>query len=103
MCIRDSGSPADLAKFAADGNTSVASITGFAGVHSMNVSTNAVTVKHDILPGADITTTSLPPVDGFFTPAPYRGAFKVVNIDQHEMCIRDRNISAILESVTITF
>ncbi len=71
------GSPADLTKFTNDGNTSVASVTGFAGLHSMNVSTNAVTVKHDILPGADITTTSLPPVDGFFTPAPYRGAFKV--------------------------
>ncbi len=71
------GSPADLAKFAADGNTTLVSLSGFSGIHSMNVSNNAVTTKHDMLPGANITTTSLPPVDGFFTPAPYRGAFKV--------------------------
>lgn len=71
------GSATDLTKFAADGNTSVASVAGFAGLHSMNVTNNAVTIKHDLIPGADITTTTTPPVDGFYTPAPYRGAFKV--------------------------
>ncbi|MDZ4747370.1 MAG: hypothetical protein SH808_02720 [Saprospiraceae bacterium] len=71
------GSPADLTKFTTDGNTSLASLAGFSSVHNMNVTTNAVTVKHDILPGANISTSSLPPVDGFYTPAPYRGAFKV--------------------------
>ncbi len=53
-------------------------VAGFAGLHSMNVSTNAVTVKHDILPGADITTTII--ASGrwiFHTSQPYRGAFKV--------------------------
>lgn len=71
------GLPADLTKFAADGNTTVASVAGFAGHHSMNVSTNAVTTKHDLIPGADITPVTTPPVDGFYTPVTYRGAFKV--------------------------
>jgi hypothetical protein len=71
------GSPADLAKFAADGNTSVVSLAGFSGLHSMNVANNAITTQHDLLPGGDITTTTFPPVDGFYTPASYRGAFKV--------------------------
>lgn len=71
------GSSADLAKFAADGNTAVTSVPGFAGFHSMNVTTNAVTTKHDLIPGANISTNTLPPVDGFYTPANYRGAFKV--------------------------
>jgi hypothetical protein len=70
------GSPADLAKFAADGNTSVASVAGFAGLHNMNVTTNAVTTQHDLIPGTDIATSTLPAVDGFYTPANYRGAFK---------------------------
>ncbi|HEY3385213.1 MAG TPA: hypothetical protein VGK46_01810 [Saprospiraceae bacterium] len=70
------GSGPDYTKFNADGNTAIASVAGFSGLHNMNVSTNAVTTKHDLIPGADITSTSLPPVDGFFTPANYRGAFK---------------------------
>jgi hypothetical protein len=70
------GSSADLTKFAADGNTSVPSVAGFLGHHSMNVSNNTVTTKHDLIPGADIATSTLPAVDGFFTPANYRGAFK---------------------------
>src|SRR5687768_8124061 len=70
------GSAADLAKFTADGNTSVASVAGFSGLHSMNVTTNAVTTKHDITPGANIATNTNAPVDGFYTPASYRGAFK---------------------------
>lgn len=68
---------ADTAAFVADGNVKVASIAGFVGSHVMNVSTNVVTTKHDLIPGADITTSTTPPVDGFFTPANYRGAFKV--------------------------
>ena len=71
------GGAPDLAKFAADGNTSVPSVAGFSPLHVMNVANNAVTTKHDILPGANIATATLPPVDGFYTPANYRGAFKV--------------------------
>ena len=70
------GSPSDLAKFTADGNTNVASVAGFNGFHSMNVSTNAVATKHDIIPGTNLTPASTVSVDGFYTPAPYRGAFK---------------------------
>jgi len=67
--------PADTAAFLADGNVKVASVAGLAPVHVMNVSTNAVTTMHDLIPGANITTSTLPPVN-FFTPANYRGAFK---------------------------
>lgn len=70
------GSGADVTKFTADGNTSVASVAGFNGHHTMNVSTNAVTTKHDLIPGADIASSTVPPVN-FFTPTNYRGAFKV--------------------------
>jgi hypothetical protein len=70
------GSGADLTKFAADGNTSVPSIAGFAGFHNMVVSNNSVTTKHDIIPGANVTPVSAPPVNGFYTPVTYRGAFE---------------------------
>lgn len=67
---------ADLAKFAADGNTGVASVAGITPAHTMNVNTNAVSAKHDLIPDVNITTTTNPAVDGFFSPAPYRGAFE---------------------------
>jgi hypothetical protein len=43
----------------------------------MNASTNAVTTQIDAIPNPALSTTGCPtpPVDGFFSPAPYRGAF----------------------------
>ncbi|MFM2284647.1 MAG: hypothetical protein RLZZ543_144, partial [Bacteroidota bacterium] len=64
---------ADQTKFAADGNTSVASLAGldytFAG--------SGVTVsdKFDAVPSTNIASTCAAPSDGFFTPTTYRGAF----------------------------
>ncbi len=70
------GTPADTLKFFNDGNRQVPAVSGFSGFHNMSVSTNAVSTKHDLIPGANITPVSTPPVDGFYTPTTYRGAFK---------------------------
>lgn len=67
---------ADTANFIADGNTRAASLAGFSPLHVMNMTTNAVTTKHDLIPGANGGPISTPPVDGFFSPVTYRGAFK---------------------------
>ena len=67
---------ADIAKFAADGNTSAASLPGFDFSLTMNYTTNAVTDKYDATPEPAVTTTCTPPSNGFFTAAPYRGAFE---------------------------
>lgn len=69
--------PADETTFTNNGNSNVASIPGFAAPHQMNVSTNAVATKHDLIPSNNTVAgvASAVPVDGFFTPAPYRGAF----------------------------
>ena len=68
--------PADTTTFLGDGNTDLVSLAGFSPIHVMNPTTNAVTTEHDIIPGANIATTSTPPVDGFYTPTDYRGAFR---------------------------
>jgi hypothetical protein len=69
--------PADNAKFTADGNVSVASLPNFDFAYTMNFAANTVTGgdKYDAVPDAQ-STTCTPPADGFFTPAPYRGAFE---------------------------
>jgi hypothetical protein len=66
---------ADNTKFAADGNNSVASLAGFDFAYTMNFAANTVTDTYDAVPNA-VSTTCTPPADGFFTPAPYRGAFE---------------------------
>ena len=66
----------DLAKFAADGNVSVSSLTGFDYAYTMNYTTNVVTDKFDAVPEPLIASTCATPVDGFFTSAAYRGAFE---------------------------
>lgn len=66
----------DLTKFAADGNLEVVSIAGFDFLHTMNTSTNAVTDVYDAIPNPGLASTCTPPVDGFFTPTNYRGAFE---------------------------
>jgi hypothetical protein len=66
----------DTAQFyTTDKNTNVASIPGFNYIWSMNGTTNAVATQFDAMPNPALPTTIAPPVDGFFTPAPYRGAF----------------------------
>ena len=69
-------------QFAADLNTvSTAALPGFSYAFTVNSSTNAVTVKNDVTPNPalGITGCPTPPVDGFFEPANYRGAFSSVN------------------------
>jgi hypothetical protein len=68
----------DSTKFANDGNIVLGSIPGFDYIHGMNVSTNAVTDVMDVIPSPNLSVSGCPvaPVDGFFTPALYRGAFE---------------------------
>ncbi len=65
--------------FTTDLNSSVTSLTGFdfAFVMSSPLTSNTVTTKNDVIPTTAVSVTGCPtvPVDGFFTPAPYRGAF----------------------------
>jgi hypothetical protein len=69
-------------QFAADLNTvSTASLPGFSYAFTVDATTNTVTVKNDVTPNPalGITGCPTPPVDGFFEPANYRGAFSSVN------------------------
>ncbi len=55
------------------GNT----LPGFSYAFTLNTTTNAYTVKPDVIPNPALSVSGCPtaPVDGFFTSAPYRGAF----------------------------
>ncbi|MEN9333844.1 MAG: hypothetical protein RLY35_1024 [Bacteroidota bacterium] len=55
------------------GNT----LPGFSYAFTLNSTTNAYTVKPDVIPNPALSVSGCPtaPSDGFFTPAPYRGAF----------------------------
>lgn len=66
----------DSVKFFADGNINAASIPGFDYQYTMNTTTNAVSDKYNATPTPALATTCTPPVDGFFSPANYRGAFE---------------------------
>lgn len=68
--------PSDSAKFLADGNIIAASVPGFDFLYTMNTATNAVTDKYNATPTPSLATTCAAPVDGFYTPANYRGAFE---------------------------
>jgi hypothetical protein len=75
--------PADYLQFlTTDKNDSLASIPGFsyAFVLSSPNTSNAVTTKNDVTPTTALSVVGCPtvPVDGFFTPANYRGAFSSV-------------------------
>lgn len=59
-----------------DVNSVVASVPGFDFAWVMNTSTNSVSDKYDATPNPNLSTTCTPPVDGFFNPANYKGAFK---------------------------
>lgn len=63
--------------FTTDGNASVATVAGLDFTHAMNTSTNAITDQYDMIPTTNVASTcTTAPVDGFFTPAAYRGAFE---------------------------
>lgn len=69
---------ADTAQFySTDLNKRASSIPGFTYVWAMNSSSNAVTTQFDATPNPALSTVGCPsaPVDGFFSTAPYRGAF----------------------------
>jgi hypothetical protein len=64
-----------------DKNDIVASLPGFNFNYTVNSTTNAFSVQNDIIPNPALSTTGCPttPVDGFFEPAPFRGAFSSEN------------------------
>ena len=53
------------------------SLTGFISSFAINGNTNVATTKNDPVPATPLSITGCPtpPSDGFFEPAPYRGAF----------------------------
>lgn len=63
--------------FTTDLNESVTTVPGFTYLWAMNAVNNSVTTKYDATPNPALSTAGCPvaPVDGFFTPAPYKGAF----------------------------
>jgi hypothetical protein len=72
------GSPEQV-KFAADGNLAVADGSLIDASYSMNLTTNAINSNNRVNPvpaAGTATTTFVPPVDGFFAGAKYRGAFE---------------------------
>lgn len=76
----------ELAQFASDGNLiSTTSIPGFSYDFQVNSTTNVVSVKNDATPNPALVIGNTPgcatPIDGFFEPANYRGAFSSVNGD----------------------
>lgn len=71
-------SGADFTQFdVTDKNDIVASIAGFDYNFNINTTTNVVSVANDVTPTTALSVSGCPtpPVDGFFEPAPYRGAF----------------------------
>lgn len=71
---------ADYTQFVTtDMNTIVAGNTlpGFDYTYTVNTATNTWTAKNDVIPNPALSVSGCPtaPVDGFFEPAPFRGAF----------------------------
>ncbi|MEI7801221.1 MAG: hypothetical protein WCI97_01110 [Bacteroidota bacterium] len=67
----------DTAQFyTTDKNIAVTSVPGFDYVFTVNNNTNVISHRVDAIPNPALTGTLItPPSDGFFVPAPYRGAF----------------------------
>ena len=76
---------ANTAQFTADGNLLLTQLdgetAGFKYAFAINGSTNAITTKNDVVPNVGVAAFQLgtgcpqAPMDGFFSPANYRGAF----------------------------
>ena len=68
--------------FTTDKNVATTSIPGFSYAFAMSspMTSNAVTTKNDVIPTTALSVVGCPtvPVDGFFSPANYRGAFSSV-------------------------
>ena len=60
-----------------DKNDTLPSLSGFSSAFAINGTTNANITKNDPVPATPLSITGCPtpPSDGFFEPAPYRGAF----------------------------
>ncbi|MFM1771278.1 MAG: hypothetical protein RLZZ71_420 [Bacteroidota bacterium] len=87
-------------QFAADLNTvSTAALPGFSYAFTVNSTTNVVSVKNDVTPNPalGIAGCPTPPVDGFFEPANFRGAFSSVN---GENWLSNWTYSQVLNSTT---
>jgi hypothetical protein len=72
------GSTADTTQFyQTDMNVKTTSVPGFDYAWAVNDATNIVSHKIDVMPNPALSVTGCPttPTDGFFSPAPYRGAF----------------------------
>jgi hypothetical protein len=67
---------ADLTKFGTDGNLSVATVAGFDFTFGITQATNVITDQYDAIPSNNLTSTITPPLDGFFKPVNFRGAFE---------------------------
>jgi hypothetical protein len=63
--------------YTTDNNVAVASVPGFDYVFTVNNTTNAISHRVDAVPNPALSTAGCPvaPADGFYTVAPYRGAF----------------------------
>lgn len=71
-------SGADYTQFTTtDKNDVVATLPGFDYNYTVNSTTNLFSVKNDVIPNPALSITGCPtaPIDGFFEPAPFRGAF----------------------------
>lgn len=66
----------DSTKFFSENNVNTNSIAGFDYVFNINGTTNVVSDNIDVVPSSNLSTSCSAPNDGFFTPAPYRGAFE---------------------------
>ncbi len=72
------GSASDITQFTTtDKNDVVSSVAGFDYVFGVNNTTNVISHQVDAVPNPALSVTGCPtpPVDGFYSPAPYRGAF----------------------------
>ena len=91
--------PADLTQFnTTDLNTVVAGNTlpGFSYTFAVNPATNVFSAKPDVIPNPALSVAGCPvaPVDGFFVPASYRGAFAPTG----ENWLSDWSYSAVIGS-----
>ena len=75
------GTDGEMVQFLADGNiVQTTAIPGFSYAFTVDAATNVVSVKNDVTPFPALSIAGCPtaPVDGFFEPANYRGAFSSV-------------------------
>lgn len=86
--------------FTTDLNITTGTIPGMSSSWAMNATTNAVTSQLTVRPNPALSITGCPvaPVDGFFIPAPYRGAFAPTG----KNWLSEFSMSAILSAVNGT-